>query len=188
VSESTARAFEAGIQSGVGKEELQKLARVLDSIAWNFYSASGALEAFTSGRRSEEATEEQEDDVVDPEILGRLWQESAPNIRELSDVGLPSIAHHLLETLETFIPHDPAGVFLLIHRLIRGGEKSGYQYDSMAETVLVRVVARYLAEYRSIFQRNEETREALVEILDTFVRAGSLGARRLSYGLDGIFR
>ena len=58
----------------------------------------------------------------------------------------------------------------------------------MAENVLVGIVERYLAEYREIFQKDEDARQALVAILDTFVRAGSVGARRLSYGLDGIFR
>ena len=64
----------------------------------------------------------------------------------------------------------------------------GYQYDQMAEEVIVRIVDRYLADYRELFQTDEEARQRLIEVLDTFVHAGSEGARRLSYGLGGIFR
>lgn len=105
-----------------------------------------------------------------------------------ADIGLVPIAHHLLETLEVLIPYDPSGVFRRVVAVIRGGRKGRYQYDRMAEEILVRVVERYLADYRSIFQRDEEARRALIEILDTFVQVGSEGARRLSYGLEGIFR
>ena len=106
----------------------------------------------------------------------------------MADVGLPPLSHHLLEALEVLVPIDPRGVFRRVARVIRGGRKGGYEYDSMAEDVIVRIVDRYLADHRDLFQRDEEARQHLIGVLDTFVRAGSESARRLSYGLDGIFR
>ena len=107
---------------------------------------------------------------------------------ELSGVGLAPISHRLMEALEILMPTGPREVLLRMGTLIRSATSGGYQYDGMAERVLIRVVSRYLADYRSVIQKDEEARRALVEILDTFVRAGSLEARRLSYGLDEIFR
>lgn len=44
-----------------------------------------------------------------------------------------------------------------------------------------------LADYRAVFQADEAARLELVEVLDTFVRAGSSAAHRLRYGLERIF-
>ena len=109
-------------------------------------------------------------------------------IDELAGIGLPHLSHNLLQALEVLVPVDPRGVFLRVARVIRGGRKGGYQYDPMAEAVIIRIVDRYLADHRELFQTNAEVRERLIEVLDTFVNAGSEGAGRLSYGLDGIFR
>ena len=59
---------------------------------------------------------------------------------------------------------------------------------AMAENVLMRIVDLYLADYRTLFRMDEEMQQGLLDTLDTFVQAGSEGARRLSYGLDGIYR
>jgi hypothetical protein len=74
----------------------------------------------------------------------RFYHEASHILDELAEVGLPSLAHHLLETLEAFIPSDPAGVFLRIGRVIRGGQKGGYQYESLAVDLMVRSVEQYL--------------------------------------------
>jgi hypothetical protein len=183
LTRSAAELFRVAVEGdqeelGAHRDELQSVAHLLDSIGFNLYVASGAIDDKKESPGSTLSTEESR----------RLWQEAEPIIQELAKVGLPRLTHHLLETLETFIASDPDGVFMAIAELVRGGRKGGYEYDSMAEKVLIRVIERYLAEYRSVFQKSEMARRALVEVLDTFVQAGSPGARRLSYGLDGIFR
>jgi hypothetical protein len=183
LTRSAAELFRVAVEGdqeelGAHRDELQSVAHLLDSIGFNLYVASGALDD----------KKESPGSTLSPEESRRLWQEAEPIIQELAKVGLPRLTHHLLETLETFIASDPDGVFMAIAELVRGGRKGGYEYDSMAEKVLIRVIERYLAEYRSVFQKSEMARRALVEVLDTFVQAGSPGARRLSYGLDGIFR
>ena len=160
-------------EDGPTDEQMNDLANLLDSVGWNIYFASAAKDG---------------DEAPGDQVLRRFYTESGQVIDELADIGLPHLSHHLLQVLEVLVPVDPRGVFFRVARVIRGGRKGDYQYDRMAEDVIVRIVDRYLADHRELFQINEEVRERLIEVLDTFVNAGSEGARRLSYGLDGIFR
>lgn len=186
VTQAGARSFREGVQSmdavdesiqgsARNREQMEALAHLLTRVGLNLYFAAGAHR-------------DEEQEAPDPAVQARLLREAAPIIDELADIGLPSLTHHLLEMLEMLAPLDPSGVFMRVVAVIRGGRKGDYQYDKMAEDVLVRIVEHYLADYRSIFQEDEKVRRGLIEVLDTFVRAGSAGARRLSYGLDGIFR
>jgi len=169
---AVALATEAGDRD---EKTTETLAHLLDTVGFNLY--------FVSGAHADDETARPDD-----KVQSRLLREAGQIIDTLADVGLPSLTHHLLETLEVLIPLDPQGVFMRVGAAVRGGTKGGYQYDRMAEDALVRIVEEYLAEHREIFQEDEAARRALIEILDTFVRAGSIGARRLSYGLDAIFR
>jgi hypothetical protein len=72
--------------------------------------------------------------------------------------------------------------------VIAAGAKAGYQYESLAADLMVRLVERYLADYRPLLRQSDECRRRLVDILDTFVSAGWPSARRLSYRLEDIFR
>ena len=58
----------------------------------------------------------------------------------------------------------------------------------MAAEYIVRIVERYLAEYRHLLQEDPEYRIALRKTLDAFVEAGWPAAQQLSYRLDEIFR
>lgn len=182
VTEAVAAAFRLGVDRREGtdvgdvrltEEQMQGLARVLDAVGWNIYSASGALER---------------DEAPSTEVLRRLYIESGGVITALADVGLPHLSHRLMEALEVFVPIDPRGVFGHVARVVLGGRKGAYEYDPMAEEVLIRIVRRYLADHREILQSDEEAREHLIGVLDVFLAAGSEDARRLIYGLDQIFR
>ena len=155
------------------EEQLKGLAHLVDSVGSNIYFVSGAHDGVES------PTEQ---------VLRRLCSESGEVIDELAKAGLPSLSHHLLEALEVLVPVDPSGVFCRIARVIRGGRKGGYEYDSLAEQVIVRIVDRYLTDHRDLFRRDEAARRHLIGILDAFVRAGSERVRRLSYGLGEVFR
>ncbi len=160
-------------KEGPTEQQMKVLAHTLDAIGWNIYFDSGTND---------------DDESPGKQVLRRFYTESGKLIDELADVGLPLLTHNLLQVLENLVFADPHGVFFRVARVIRGGQKGGYQYDRMAEEVIVRVVDRYLADYRELFRDDEEARQHLIKVLDTFVHAGSEGARRLSYGLDGIFR
>ena len=123
------------------EEQTEGLADLLDSVGWNIYFASGAKDG---------------DESPGEQVLRRFYTESGKVIDELADIGLPHLSHNLLKALEVLVPVDPRGVFFHVARVIRGGRKGGYQYDRMAEEVIVRIVDRYLADYRELFQTEEE--------------------------------
>jgi len=166
--------------SETDQQRARSLTRLIDDIGDQLYFASGAFE-----RRKEQGT-------VAPEPLTpeqeRFYQDAGPVLDTLAKVGLASLSHHLLELLEMFIPSDPAGVFRRIGHVIRGGQKGGYQYESLAVDLMVRLVEQYLAERRPLLREDDECRQILLEILDIFVQAGWPKARRLAYRLEEIFR
>jgi len=100
-----------------------------------------------------------------------LFNEALPLFERLSGAIVAPIAHHLIQALEAFIPLDPPRVFALIARSIRSSEQGGYGLESMAVDLVVRIVERYLADYRSVFAEPERLRD-LMDALDVFVRAG----------------
>jgi hypothetical protein len=163
------------------QKNTQSLTQLIDYIGWEIYFASGA-----HGAKSHDQADEQGPFIYEEKV--RFYREAGHILDELADVGLPSLAHHLLETLEVFIPSDPEGVFLRIGRVIRGGQKGGYQYESLAADLMVRLVEQYLAEYRALLRENKECRQTLLEVLDIFVQVGWPSARRLTYRLEEIFR
>jgi hypothetical protein len=167
--------------SSEDQEAGSSLARLADSIGMQIYFASGAYR---------DAPQDDEDEKVPIGIAerSRFLRESRRCLELLSDFGFASLTHHLLETLEYLLPLDPERVFLLVGRVVRAGKRGGYHYESMAVDLIVRLVERFIAEFRHILQENEECRRMLVEILDTFVEVGWPSARRLTYRLEDIFR
>jgi hypothetical protein len=118
----------------------------------------------------------------------RLYGEAGPLIDRLAKLPFAPITHHLLQTLEVFVEFDPRGVFLRIGAAIESGKAGGYQFETLAVTVFVRLVERYLAEHRTLIARDAEVRRALTEMLDVFLAAGWPEARQLTYGLQELFR
>jgi hypothetical protein len=163
------------------RENVKRLIRVLDHAAKEIYFASGAYDNRRQNRRPG-----QEDLTTDKRR--RFFEESRPILDALTDSGLPSIAHNLLQTLESFVSFDPRAVFLSARNVVRAGVSGGYQFEQMAADLVVRLVERYLAECRELLQDDPECRQALIELLDTFVRAGWPAARQLTYRLEDIFR
>jgi hypothetical protein len=162
-------------------EETRLVARILDSIGMEIFHASGAYGKTgreTSGIRESETRA----------LAERFYRETGPILDELSDVGIPSLVHHLLQTLEFLAPIDPAGVFVRIGTIVEAGHKGGYEYESLASDLIVRLVECYLAEYPELLREDENCRRTLLAILDRFVVAGWPSARRLTYRLDEIFR
>jgi hypothetical protein len=158
-------------------EVLRGVAHLVDHCASELYFASGV---FSGGQNEAKRItfEEQE----------RFYRELTPTIDRLSTIGLASMVHHLVEMLELFVPLDPRRVFLQVSALVEGGRRDNYQYESLATEHIVRIVARYLAEYRSLLQEDAQCRTALRKTLDIFVAAGWPAAQQLSYRLDEIFR
>lgn len=100
----------------------------------------------------------------------------------------PATLHHLIELHEHLIPGDPVAVFTAIHAVLTGpGAEEGYQFESLGSTAVVKVVRRYIADNRSMFE-DPERRTKLVEILQLFSEVGWPEAIRLLYELPDLLR
>jgi hypothetical protein len=179
--------FRAASESLSGRSDLTEdspevkvardLASTIDVIGMEIYFSSGTFDE--KQNKGPKVTREQRE---------RLYHEIGEVLDQIADAPLPAVTHHLVETLETFIEFDPRGVFVRLGKAIRGGKPGGYQFDPMAADLFVRIVERYLAERRTLIQKDDEVRELLIEMLDVFVEAGSPKARKLTYGLHELFR
>lgn len=117
----------------------------------------------------------------------RLYWEAKSILTRLTNAIFAPIAHHLIQTLETFIPLDPAGVFALIAHAVKSADQGGYSEESMAADLIVRIVQRYLADYRAVFSDRARL-DDLMDCLDVFVRAGWPAAQALTFKLGEIWR
>lgn len=163
------------------RESARALVKLIDHLGTEVYFASGAYEITQAATVPHAAR-------VSEERAERFYREADSVLTSLAEVGIPSVTHHLLETIEVFVETDPRGVFLRVGRVVREGRKGGYQYESQAVDLIVRLVERYLAEFRELFRDDSECRAALIEVLDEFVKAGWPSARRLAYHLEEMFR
>jgi hypothetical protein len=93
-----------------------------------------------------------------------------------------------VETLEMYIDTDPRGGFLRVAATVRAGKRWDYEYEQLAQDVVLRIVRRYLADKRTLLQDDEECQGALREILETFIEAGWPTAQQLAYRIDEIHR
>lgn len=166
--------------SGEDQERVKKLAGVADHVCSHVYFFSGAY-------KNSQRDQAEKIPLSAPERT-RFLRESRKILELLSDFGYPRLTHHLLQMLEYLVAFDPEEVFLLVGRVVRSGRQGGYQYEPMAADLVVRLVERFIAEFRHILQENEECRRTLIEILDTFVEAGWPSARRLTYRMEDVFR
>jgi len=151
-------------------------------------NTAGSEIHFASGAYNNQKQQNDSRNLITGSQMERFYHEMGAILDELATSGLPSVTYHLIETLEAFIPLDPRGVFLRIGSVVRAGKDGGYQYEGLASNLMVKILERYLAEYRTLLQEDSDCRRSLIEILDIFVQAGWPSARRLTYKLDEIFR
>jgi hypothetical protein len=162
------------------KDKWEQLALLLDSAATELYFASGAYD--------EKKHVKGETGAVTPSDVAKdlFWKESRESLEILEPVVLAPAVHHLVELLYEFIDKEPALVFRRIGRVVCASESGGYPNDSLAADLIVKIVNRYLAEYRHVLRNDEECRNLMVRVLDIFVSWPQ--ARRLVYRLEEIYR
>lgn len=154
-------------------------ARLADAVGDQLFFASGVFQ--------ERQGQAPDDRHANPQQRLRLYHESYPILEQLSAMGLPQLAHRLVEMLAGCTDADPTGVFNLVTNAIRAGGRYGYQYESMAAGQTTKLIRRYLAEHRELFDDDQRAQQ-LIDILELFVGAGWPEALRLVYGLDDLYR
>jgi hypothetical protein len=105
------------------KSSARSLVVLTSGIASELYYAAGA---FQLGRESLPAV------ITRPEQT-RLYWEVESVFDDLSSMGFPALAHHLVETLEMYIDTDPRGVFLRVAATVRAGKRWEYEYEQLAQ-------------------------------------------------------
>lgn len=160
------------------KEEARRRFGILDLIARECYFASGAYSGGDYPNRADRAP---------TPVQIRFYREARPLFELLSSVEAAPVAHHLIETLEFFIPVAPDEVFRLVAKSIRTAEKGGYTLEHMGSGLFVRIVERYLADHRDVFS-DSSLRNDLLDALDAFVRAGWPDARAITFKIADIWR
>ncbi|TGD94579.1 ATP-binding protein [Methylobacterium nonmethylotrophicum] len=109
--------------------------------------------------------------------------ETAPILRQIGKYGGPHTIYYLIQLLEQLIVADAGGVFDLISTaVLQGGQQTGYQFEHMGAELIVKLVGRFLADHKEIFD-GPHRRTALVDTLEVFVNAGWPSVRRLFYRL-----
>jgi len=161
-------------QSKDRQEQVRNLYHLAESVAADLYFASGASD---QTHNSEEVTEEHR----------RFFTEAGPLFDELSHFRHPGLVHYLVKTLAFLIPVDPTRVFKRIGQIVLNARGGGYQFEPSAIDLIVRIVERYLAEFRDVLREDEQCLQLLIEMLDGFVEVGWPSARRLAYRLEEIF-
>jgi len=126
--------------------------------------------------------------LISPKEMHRFLVNYRPMLALLAASHEPSTPHHLVQLYEFLIPGDPVSVFDSLHALLTGAAKrEGYHHESLAVSVIVRMITRYIADYRSVFEDNAR-RTALVEILRLFSDIGWPEALNLLYALPDLLR
>ena len=152
--------------------------RVINHAMNQLYFGSGALKEDTDDGSGLNVAGTKARFLVDyADILGLLQRS-----RE------PATQHQLIELYEHLIPGDPVTAFMAIHVILTGpGAEEGYQFETLGSSAVVKVVKRYIADHRSIFE-DPERRTELVEILQLFSEIGWSDAIRLLYELPDLLR
>lgn len=158
--------------------QFNDLERLLVVCSTELYFASGAFQEPRYGLPPVLTNPEQTE----------LYHALAPSWDLLAEIGSPNLVHHLVQTLEMFVPIDPARAFLLIGKAVLAGKLWSYHFEDQAVELVVRIIRTYIAEHRSIFENNPDCLRALRELLDLFITAGWPAARIVAYRVDEVFR
>jgi hypothetical protein len=120
--------------------------------------------------------------------MARFLSDYADILALLASTREPATLHELIQLYEFLIPSDPATVFEAIHAILLGrGKEESYHYESLGNTAIVRIVQRFIADYRPIFE-DEGRRDRLVAILQLFSDVGWTNALKLLYDLPDLLR
>ena len=176
--------YAAGQQvSDEDQKHLGSLIHVIDQVATQIYFGSGAYAHSHPNNGKPE-------DRLDVPKTRRFLSDATPTLKLLCKEPHPHVAYEVVQSLDHFLGADPIPVFEMAASSILASCKAGFQHESLAVPVVVRLIERALADHREIFRLRHktmpETLKQLIRVLDLFVEAGSKEARRLTHRLEQI--
>ena len=107
--------------------------------------------------------------------------------RQGNGVLFASTAHYFMQLLNGVLRYDPKGVLGLAAGVAEASEPTGYTFDQLATTEVVKLVESVLADYRYDFRDGQPLMD-LMSLLDIFAKTGDAQALALVWRLDEIFR
>lgn len=156
-------------------------ARLLLRLLNQFYFSSGAFRRGGSSNTEDKG-------LTSLGTKREFLNEITSILQRIADVGGPETIHYLIDLLEFLMDADPEKVFDLAARALLGaGRKQGYQFESLGADQVVKLIGRFLADHRHLFDE-QSRRRTLVECLDAFIEAGWPSARRLLYRLPELLQ
>lgn len=156
-------------------------AKLLHNMLNQIYFASGAF-------RHGETVNGEDKGLASLESRREFLKEITPALERVADVGGPETIYYLVELLDFMMDADPEEVFDLVARALLGaGRKQGYQFESLGADQVVKLIGRFLADHRGLFDQSSR-RQTLVKCLDVFIEVGWPSARRLLYRLPELLQ
>ncbi|WP_225410018.1 hypothetical protein [Stigmatella hybrida] len=153
---------------------------VIGQVCSQFYFGSGA---FQSLERSEAAL-----GLATSKAKQSFLADNAMVLDEIAAHAQARTVHNLVELLAYLVDGDPPGVFDRIAKVLLGpAAEGGYQFEALGLSSLVKLVRRYLADHRPIFD-DASRRRTLVKILELFSSAGWPEALKLLFELPELLR
>jgi hypothetical protein len=112
----------------------------------------------------------------------------APILDTIAAQAQARTVHNLMQVLAYLEDGDPAAVFDRAAGVLLGpASQGGYQYESLGVEALVKLIRRYLADHREVFE-DTARRQKLVEVLELFSNAGWPDALKLLFELPDLLR
>ena len=151
-------------------EPLQKIARGyaqnIDTIGYELYFGS----AYDAEQKSKAQAETRTS--ITSAVKRRFLSETETVLRALGNSGLPSAIYHAVKTLAFLVEAEPKKVLLLISEALKAPANARYVTDSMAKKDVFELLEGYLANHRDLLVFQGPCRDAFLDILDAFAKAG----------------
>lgn len=155
----------------------RQMVQIIDTACQQLYFGSGAFRHGSTRLL-----------LLTPKSAAIFLDDTAPILRQIGQHGGPHTVYYLVQLLESLIEVDPARVFdLIAAAVLQGGRQTGYQFEHLASDLMVKLVGRFLADHKEIFN-DPQRRADLVDTLEVFVAAGWPSIRRLFYKLPELLQ
>lgn len=149
--------------------------RLMESVYNQLYFASGSFRA--DAREIDPLPT-----IVDKRAFLSFYE---PLLHRLAATGAPKMTHHLLQLLTHFAPVAPGSVFDLAADIILRSGARGYQFESLGQAQVIKLIGLLLSDHGEIFS-DPERRDRLTDCLSLFADVGWAEARLLLLDLPSL--
>lgn len=157
----------------ITSEQASACAKLLDGVCLQLYFAGG-------GSAADYKAQQENAEAIDQK---QYFLETRHILKDVSRLAEAHTSYYLLQTLERQIDVADAEVFdLIAFAMLERGKQIGFQFESLGADLFVRLIGRYMADYKHVFEDGDR-RDKLIDCLELFIAAGWPSARRLLYRL-----